>query len=194
MRVKLTNEDIRTYLDIEGVVFPKYVTQILNLANQNSQGTRPRVVGQMSDLITEFPGKTLHEWEAWYTSKKPSAIQDATEKVFLMTEKLKDAINKIDRPMVEEWVKDLVITKTFVGLRFQEAILRKGAELFDTIYSLAAPADESRGIDGYIGDVAVSIKPATYKTMRALSEAILVRTIYYEKVKDGIRVDFQELT
>ena len=27
--------------------FPKYTTQIMNLANQNAQGTRPRVAGQM---------------------------------------------------------------------------------------------------------------------------------------------------
>lgn len=33
------------------VEFPKYTTQIMNLANQNAQGTRPNVVGQMSELI-----------------------------------------------------------------------------------------------------------------------------------------------
>ncbi len=31
--------------------------------------------------------------------------------------------------MVEQWVKDLVIVKTFGGLRFHEAILKKGAEI-----------------------------------------------------------------
>ncbi len=39
--------------------FPKYTTQLMNLANQNSQGTRPKVVGQMSDLIQEFDGKKI---------------------------------------------------------------------------------------------------------------------------------------
>jgi hypothetical protein len=36
------------------------------LANQNAQGTRPKVVGQMSELIKEFPGKDVAEWEEWY--------------------------------------------------------------------------------------------------------------------------------
>jgi len=36
--------------------FPKYTTQIMNLANQNSHGTRPNVVGQMSALIVQFSG------------------------------------------------------------------------------------------------------------------------------------------
>ncbi len=28
--------------------FPKYTTQLMNLANLNAQGTRPKVVGQLS--------------------------------------------------------------------------------------------------------------------------------------------------
>ena len=45
MKVKLTNDEIRQYLNIETPEFPEYVTQILNLANQNAQGERPKVVG-----------------------------------------------------------------------------------------------------------------------------------------------------
>ena len=57
MKIKLTKEAIRKYLEIEAPSFPKYVRQIINLANQNAQGTRPRVVGQLTDLIQEFTGK-----------------------------------------------------------------------------------------------------------------------------------------
>jgi hypothetical protein len=42
------------------------VAQLLNLANQNAQGTRPKIVGQMSELIEQFGGKSLDEWERWY--------------------------------------------------------------------------------------------------------------------------------
>ena len=48
---------------------------------------------------------------------------------------LKEAMEKIDPTMVERWVKDLVLVKTFSGLKFQEAILEKGAELLETDYS-----------------------------------------------------------
>lgn len=54
--IKISNTEILSLLDAEASDFPKYATQILNLANQNAQGTRPSVVGQMSDLIQEFPG------------------------------------------------------------------------------------------------------------------------------------------
>ena len=40
MKIKLSNEEIRKTLEIEEPSFPKYVTQIINLANQNAQGTR----------------------------------------------------------------------------------------------------------------------------------------------------------
>jgi hypothetical protein len=48
MKIKISIEEIRKYLDIETPEFPKYVAPLINLANQNAQGTRPKVVGQMS--------------------------------------------------------------------------------------------------------------------------------------------------
>lgn len=62
-KVKIKNEEVTQLLDAEVVSFPKYATQLINLANQNAQGTRPEVVGQMSDLIQEFKGRKLREWE-----------------------------------------------------------------------------------------------------------------------------------
>ena len=193
MKIKLTNDEIRRYLDIETPEFPIYTTQLLNLANQNAQGTRPKIVGQMSELIQHFTGKTLVEWEQWYLKQKPDAIRTATERILQMVKNLKNAIEKIDREMVEDWVKDLVIVKTFMGLRFQEAILKKAAELKGVDYHLSDFTEESKGIDGYIGNIPISIKPETYKVKAALREDIAVKIIYYEKIKNGIQVDYGEV-
>lgn len=184
------------YTEIQDVVigevpeYPKYTTQILNLANQNSQGTRPKVVGQMSDLIQEFDGRTIEEWITWYELKHPDARAKASDKVEAMVEKLKEAIQYIDREMIETWVKDLVLYKTFIGLRFQEAILKKVAEIKQTEYRLATKEEESKGIDGYIGYIPVSIKPRTYISKSSLAEEINVQIIYYEKKKQGITIEF----
>jgi len=193
MKIKLSNEEIRRYLDIETPEFPTYTTQLLNLANQNAQGTRPKVVGQMSELIQHFTGKTLTEWEQWYLKQKPDAIKTATERIVQMMKNLKNAIEKIDTEMVEKWVRDLVIVKTFMGLRFQEAILKKGAEVKGVDYRLSDFSEESKGVDGYIGGIAVSIKPKSYKIKPALREDIAVKIIYYEKVKNGIEVDYEQI-
>lgn len=125
--------------------------------------------------------------------KKPDAIKNATEKILQKLRELKNAINKIDRGTVERWVRDLVIVKTFAGLRFQEVILKKGAELKGKKYRLSEPEEESKGIDGYIGDIPISIKPHTYEAKAALPEHIDVKIVYYGKIDDGIEVDYGEI-
>jgi hypothetical protein len=91
--------------------------------------------------------------------------------------------------MVRRWVEDLVLTKTFVGFCFQESILKAISEKKHLKYRVTTPQDESKGIDGYIGETPVSIKPLTYKTKNMLQEKIEAKMIYYEKLKDGIKVE-----
>lgn len=193
MKIKINNDDIRAYLDIEKLNLDKYVSPLINLANQYAQGTRPKVVGQMSELIQQFNGKTISEWKQWYLSKNPDAIENATKKIWTKIQELKDAINNIDESDVEKWVEDLVIVKTFTGLKFQEVILKKAAEIKNTKYRLSNPEEESQGIDGFIDDIPVSIKPVTYKLEPLLKEQIEVKIIFYQKLKDGIEVDYGEI-
>ncbi len=188
MEFHITADEIRKLLDIPTPEFPRYASQILNLANQNAQATRPRVVGQMSELIQEFPGKTLEEWEAWYIERHPDAIDTATQKIIKMLHRFRDVMDQIDEAMVRKWVRDLVIVKTFIGLKFQEAILKKVAEYYGVPYKPSTPEEESKGIDGYLGSIPVSIKPATYQTKRMLTETIEVLIIFYEKTRRGIHV------
>ena len=58
-KFKISNGEIEQLSNASKYPFPKYATQIINLLNSNAQGTRPAVVGQMSELIQEFDGKTL---------------------------------------------------------------------------------------------------------------------------------------
>ena len=191
-KLKMKNEEVTQLLDADVVSFPKYATQLINLANQNIQGTRPEVVGQMSELIQEFRGRKLEEWEKWYLSSHPEAIEKAKTKIMQMIENFKQVITKIDEEMIRAWVKDLVIVKTFVGLKFQEAILKRVAAQTGKSYRTSDPEEEAKGIDGYIGDNPVSIKPQTYESKQMLPESIGVQIIYYDKVKDGINIFFEE--
>src|SRR5690606_29129651 len=188
-KIKISNTDLQNTLSGKIYSFPKYTTQIMNLANSNAQGTRPKVVGQMSDLIQEFPGINLHEWEKWYLEKHPEAIDNATAKVWAMVQEFQKVIGSINEAMIKEWIEELVIVKTYAGLKFQEAILQRVADETKNTYRLAMPEEESAGIDGYVGDKPVSIKPLTYKT-KNLSEMIEVPIIYYDKKKDGISIEY----
>lgn len=91
-RFKIKNAEIYNDLIGDIINYPKYTTQLLNLANQNSQATRPKMVGQMSDLIQEFSGNTAKEWEKWYLEKQPEAIEQASEKIYNMIIELKKAM------------------------------------------------------------------------------------------------------
>ena len=187
---KIKTEDIVDFAVGRVAEFPKYTTQIMNLANQNAGGTRPGVVGQMTDLFAEFSGRSFEEWRAWYLQREPTAIEDATERVYSMLQKLREAILLIDKPMVREWVEDLVLVKTFAGLCFQEALIARVADMKGTSYRLADADEESQGIDGYIGDTPVSVKPVTYASKDMLPEDIDAQMIVYDKKKDGVSFSF----
>lgn len=187
--IKISNQELVKELVGKPQDYPKYASQLINLANQNAQGTRPRVVGQLSDLIQECPQKTYKGWKRWYLAKYPNAISEATGKISKMMLGLKNAINQIDEKMIQRWAEDLVLEKTFIGLRFHEAILKKAASAEKKNYRLANPKEESHGIDGFIGNMAISIKPMTYKSKKSLQEEIKSKIIFYEKTKSGLVID-----
>jgi hypothetical protein len=111
-----------------------------------------------------------------------------------MIDNFKQVITLIDAEMIEAWVRDLVIVKTFVGLKFQEAILKRVASSIGKDYRMANPEEEARGIDGFIGEIPVSIKPYSYVSKQMLPESIDVRIIYYDKVKDGINIFLEDFS
>ena len=81
-----------------------------------------------NDIIEEFPGETYQEWVAWYRQKKPDAIVAASRRISQMVKALQQAITLIDEKMIRTWVTDLVMTKTFAGMRFQESIPKRLSE------------------------------------------------------------------
>lgn len=196
MKFTIKNDELVVLNGSKTPNFPKYTSQLINWANQNAQGTRPKVVGQLSDLFPTYESEddnvSISGWREWYMERHPNAIETATDKIFTQVENLKDAIKLIDKAMVREWVEDLVITKTYNGLYVQEAILSKLAQKLDKNYRLATPAEESQGIDGYVGNVAYSVKPDTYRTMGRLSETIDVKMVYYTKKKTGLTIEVEE--
>ena len=157
-KIKISNTEIAELSNAPQYEFAKYVTQVINLVNSNAGGTRPKVVGQMSELIKEFDGNSIEEWIEWYTQKYPDAIESATAKIWEMYLTMKDAFNAITEDMIRNWVKDLVYSKTYCGLRFQTAIISAIANDLNKERREANPEEEAQGIDGYIGDKPLQIK------------------------------------
>ena len=127
MKITIKNSDIQHYNDSSVPDFPKYTSQLMNWANQNAQGTRPRVVGQLSELFPQYRKEcgdgeeiSIWGWERWYSERYPDSIDEAADKIFHQMEHLKEAIQLIDLDMIRRWVYDLVITKTYNGLYIQK--------------------------------------------------------------------------
>lgn len=85
-KFKISNDYISKCNDTDVPQYPKYTTQVINLANQNAGGTRPRNVGQLSELLPEYlslPGEaSLSGWREWYTERYPDAVENAVDKIW----------------------------------------------------------------------------------------------------------------
>ena len=161
---KVTRKQLQKVADYKPKPFPKYSASIINLLNRWARGTAPQVVGQMSDLAQECPHKDYNKWKKWYLEKYPKAIDNATKLIMSKLKDVAETFEKIDEDIVRIWVEDLVIDKSFWGLKIQEAIILRLAEMTKKKCRLANKQEESGGIDGFVGDLPIQIKPSSYKS------------------------------
>jgi len=170
----------------KGKEFPTYTASLINLLNRWARGTADTVVGHMATLAQECPYKDYEKWKKWYLENHPKAIDNAVKLIMSKKDEVKGSFNKIDEKLVREWVLDLVIDKSFWGLKIQEAILLKIKELTGKKTRLANKAEESEGIDGFIEDTPVQIKSTSYKiASNVKTEELRAKTIFYEKQPNG---------
>lgn len=178
---------------------PKYTTYLLNPAINLSQSNRPKVVGQMSEIIDEFrqehPEGRFEDWVEYYLDEYngDKRLEEATERAYPMVEKMRNAFEQIDEEMTRRYLRDLVLFKTYEGFDIQEAILRKLGKMYGEEVQRATAAEESDGIDGFIGDQPIQIKPTTYKDN--LQESFDAPIVYYDenKTNKAMTVDASEL-
>ena len=179
---------------------PKYTTYLLNPAINLSQSNRPHVVGQMSDIVKEFreknPDGTFEGWVEFYNDEYDGEerLEKALEMAHPMVEKMRDAFEQIDEEMTHNYLRDLVLFKSYEGFDIEETVLGKLGEIYDLEVTKATAEDESKGIDGYIGDQPVQVKPETYKDN--LQEDISVPIVFYDENKSNraMTVDISALS
>lgn len=112
----------------------------------------------------------------WLTRRHHTDItmQDEAVQVLMefVTNERNCQLNEIEvdaAPLVEampgpiyDFVKDLVVEQTFKGFQMEDFLLYTLADKFNAPVTRPDSDDESHGIDGYIGDVPISIKPKSY--------------------------------
>lgn len=193
MKLRLPSDRIRGILELDPLELPTNVSPLINLANTFAQGTRPSVVGKLTELIQEFGDGDLAGWEKWYLDRNAAKLVVARELIKAKLAEFRQVLDRITDEQIDEWVRDLVLVKTYIGLRVQDAILRDVARAVQKEYREASSVDESRNIDGWIGVTPVSVKPDSYKQKPELRGDMPSALIFYSKGDKGIyTVEFDE--
>ena len=180
---------------------PKYISSLINLACSWSQATRPKAVGNMSELAKRYrqevaaSARSPEDWERFCRGKQADGCMDASvRKGTDMLLAIKQTLNACStdelREFTRDWIADTVYRKSFDGLVVvQPAVLKALAEARGSTWREATAAEESKGIDGYIGDRPVQVKPSGWDkqnaTVNNVTSAADVPIVEYKKVKQG---------
>lgn len=163
--------------------FPKYSTQLMNIANQNAQSTRPPVVGQISELLEDFrkehPNGDYQDWKEFYLEENDGEerLDEATEKLLDMLHEFRRVLDEIDEEMAKEYIFDLVLYKSYLGEDVEAVILNKLGDIYKKEVSPA----RLDSFDGFVGDQAVRIEPYDDYNKEDNSENIPI--VYYKENK-----------
>ena len=168
--------------------FPEFTSDILHLANQKSHGTTKKMVGKTLELIADFDGKTYEEWSSFYEERRPGSIDQVVDLIQGQVAKFKTALEAIDRDLIHAWVEENVLKSTYAAARLNEVILKRLALLQGKAFTTADDAAQEANVDGFIDGRPFTVKPIAHYFKGPPDEVYETEIIYYEKVKDGIKV------
>ena len=167
---------------------PKYVYSFINKSNELSKACGTHNVSHLHTLIKRRKFRTINEWKKWYINRYPDSVETAVSKSYdLIIEAIKNISGKETkistkgkkqiRKFCNQFVENLMFEKTFVGLKVQEVILSKLSEIMSEKSVWASPEDDSSGVDGYVGNIPISIKPKSCKLAKKAGVKRIIYTI-----------------
>ncbi|MDP3114004.1 MAG: MjaI family restriction endonuclease [Candidatus Cloacimonadaceae bacterium] len=189
---KIKFDSIKELLGLNDRSFPKYSRPLMVQANTFARSTDKKIVGHLSTLFISLKPKSLEEWIEKHTELFPDSIDTASRKLYNKLQDFKAVIDSLSLDDVEKWMKEFLYDKTYMGLSIQKAIF----ELFSSRYKLdfieATVTDEGQNIDGWLGTLAVSIKPVSFKDAKHLPFKINddIHVIFYEKMSNNIVIQY----
>lgn len=187
--IKLTAKFYKSQDTRSRRVWPRYTTQILNIAGQNAQCFNANKIGSMKEHWLEFTATgqpdTLENWEAfWFTKHTEEDLVWAANKLFSKVSEMPIDTTVITAELCRDYVEEVIFNKTHFGMGGESAAIRAAAEYFGLPFRFSNAEEESQGIDGWIGDKPVQVKPEdTYKKGHVFNAADVTRQLFvtYEK-------------
>lgn len=143
-----------------------------------------KCVGDMTKIVSLSKAKTIDEFRNEYLNSEYG------DKFIKSREKYVDFIKSrhMDRryytdDFVREYFERKVINESFVGIKNQNIICEYLANKFNTTWKMATSKEDSNGIDAYIGDKPIQVKPISYAAGKSS------KYVYYDKENDKILYD-----
>ncbi|WP_440769352.1 MjaI family restriction endonuclease [Natronorubrum sp. DTA28] len=181
--------------------YPRYTTKIMNLACHTAQATSRGSVGSLDEILKEFeaeyPDGTFEDWVDYYDERYNGEVkvQRAAKKTHDMVENMREAVDLITYGMVEQWVEDLILYKSYMGFDAREVIIPKLGNELQVGSRLANPEEMAEGISGYLGEQPIALRSAKHDEGPAMYNETDVPVIYYEETNSGgYRVEMKELS
>jgi hypothetical protein len=160
--IKLTAKHYSGAIHRQRRVWPKYVTQLLNVAAQNAKAFDKKIVGSTKDTWLEMRGQnirgTFENWVSFYDSKPFSQnLSKQAAKLYEMTQKMQ--LGGMTLEMCDDYIKEVVYNKSHMGMAGEEMALQSVADYYKLPLRFSTAEEESQGIDGWIGDKPAQVKP-----------------------------------
>ena len=157
--------------------YPIYLYGFMNKAAEMCGSTRPNKIGKLHILYRQRKYRSLNEWIKCYNKLYPKAVKNTINSIYAVFEEVGfDKKNKRkDKRHIKNFVENLIFNQTYTGLKIQEVILIKIAQLTKENYRWSNAKEDSSGVDGHIGRIPVSIKPKSCKGKKKAG----TKRIYY---------------
>jgi hypothetical protein len=160
--IKLTAKNFKGVVHRARREWPKYSTQLLNVAGQNCKAFDVRQVGSAKETWLEMrqqgiPG-TFENWCNFYNSKPfANNIPAQAQRLYEMIQKMQ--IGGISYDMCEDYIKEVIYNKTHMGMAGEEMAIQAVGSYYSLPVRFSDAQEEAQGIDGWIGEIPVQVKP-----------------------------------
>lgn len=194
-------DDTEVYDDLPGFDWNKYqrgFMGILNNSYNQSCNSGTKVLGDMSEITSEFEGGSYEDFIEFYNDeydgeqRKYDAIDKMAEN---LVSRIESVGGTLDWGYAVSWASryiESMLVNSYRGFMDEERAIELVADELQMPWRVAPPEDESRGIDGYIGGRSVQVKPDTHTSLDVNSyETDLL--VVYEYDGERFKVRYPEV-
>ena len=178
--------------DVEYQKFPTYARPLMVSACGYARATDEKLVGHVSTLIKNIRPNSLEEWIEKHTELYPNALENASKRLYDKLQDFRSVIESLSMDDVRKWMEEFLYEKTFTGLSIQKAVLEFLSDKYQIEYRESNRIEEGRDIDGWLGTIALSVKPKSHTAIKNLPYRISddIYVVYYQKKVNDVVIAY----